>query len=210
MNTKSIMPVSSGSFVYDIGRWGAVHLRLLGVPDAEAIAKSVEGHYFTPRPTQYGSRGVVQNFSACEEEDIPNDSVVRELSGHLTHLLGKMFGSQSGSARVFPEEPICLNDHLLLLYPPSKIGLGAHRDHSKYINLIISLTLIGESDFNIHTTPEGLPVKTFHATSGTAVFMRAPDFLGEDIRPLHSVSRVSTERLTLVLKQKRRPHENLH
>ena len=202
MNIKPVLPVSGGSFIYDLRNLGAVCLRVLASKEAERLAAVVRGYRFTERTGQYGPRGVVQRFSACEEEDIPMDSAVRDLSRKFSSLVGEMLAERADDEHF--KTPPCFNDHLILLYPPSDVGLGAHKDHSKYVNLIVSLTLSGESRFNLHDDPENSPSTTFRVTPGMAVFMRAPGFLGEDIRPYHSVTGVSQERISLILKQKER------
>lgn len=199
MRLKPIISVSAGSFISDVSSAGAGALRILPRETALALAEEVRPYRFEERPEHYGPRGVIQHFAACEEEDIPPESPVREFST----LLASGISLLVVGLPVYPfATPLCLNDCLLLRYPPGDVGLGAHRDHSQYRNLIVSLTLAGESRFNIHPNPDSPPTVSFHAEPGIAVFMAAPGFLGVDVRPCHSVTGVRSERLTLVLKQK--------
>ncbi|HXK39447.1 MAG TPA: hypothetical protein VJ837_01295 [Candidatus Paceibacterota bacterium] len=200
MSIAPVLPVGAGSFLHDLEQLGAVALRVLASEDAEGLAELAKTYRFSERPERYGPRNVVQRFSACEEEDIPSDSPLRSISGALCRTIETMM---TGAVCDSPfAMPLCFNDHLVLRYPPHDVGLGAHRDHSQYVNLIVSLTLCGESSFNVHDDAESPPRTTFRSSSGIAVFMRAPGFLGENVRPYHSVTDVSEERIALVLKQK--------
>lgn len=200
MNLTPVISVSVGSFLHDLEHLGAIALRVLACEDARGLAEVAKTYRFSERPARYGPRNVVQRFSACEEEDVPPDSSLRALSSALCRAVETMMtGATCGTPFA---TPLCFNDHLVLRYPPHDVGLGAHRDHSQYVNLIVSLTLCGRSSFNVHDDAESPPKTIFHASPGMAVFMRAPGFLGEDVRPYHSVTDVSEERIALILKQK--------
>lgn len=187
-------------FFHELESVGAVSLRLVSAKFAQSLANSVSAYCFSQTPEREGPRRVFQHFAACEEDDIPPECLVRVFSRSVSDSLNK---SVSMNRTNFFRPPLELNDHLLLNFPPGDLGLGAHRDHSKYVNLIVSLTLIGQAEFNLHETPDGAATTTFVCEPGIAVFMRAPGFLHEEVRPYHSVTAIGEERTSLVLKQRR-------
>jgi len=197
---KPVLPVSSGAFVSGVRTNGATMLRLFSEKEVVEITRAIEHYPFSPRPEYYGRRNVIQHFEACEEGDIPQKSVVRLISKNLVHALCDVIDEVEYNT-IFPL-PLNLNDHLLLRYPPGAVGLSAHRDTSRYKNLIVSVTLSGRSRFNIHETPNGTPNRSFLATPGMVVFMAAPGFCEENQRPFHSITDVDGVRTSLILKQK--------
>ncbi|MBP9771373.1 MAG: hypothetical protein KBD16_00395 [Candidatus Pacebacteria bacterium] len=204
MKPEIVFPVTAGAFLHDIVQIGATAVRIMSRSDAQALAEEVATYQFVPRTTAYGPRSVHQNFAACEEERVPHESPVRGVSKAIGETLMRMFAhdfSESAAGRMF-KYPLSFNDHLLLRFPQDDGALDVHRDHSKYKNLIVSLTLSGRASFSIHDAP-GVPAgTTFDVGAGMAVFMRAPGFLGDDERPYHSVSSVREERIALIMKQK--------
>lgn len=190
----------SPEFFHELENVGAVSVPLIRAELAQIIGKSVEGYPFVKQPDKHGKRDVFQHFSACEEENVPPDSLARALSRCLNYSFHK---AVSMNRTDFFRPKLELNNHLLLKFPPGDLGLGAHRDLSKYINLIISITLVGEAEFNIHDTESGKPAITFVCKPGVAVFMRAPGFMSEEVRPLHSVTAIGLERTSLILKQRK-------
>jgi hypothetical protein len=195
---------STAAAIYSLDNEGAQMFRLLSEEEADHLSTLVRHYPYDERSPTYGPRQVFQRFHACEEEHIPKQSIVRDISFALGGWIGEeltMFCDRRDLPFPFLT-PLGLNDHLLLWYPEGDIGLGAHRDHSKYRNLIVSLTLCGTSRFNLHEHPEAEPYRSFLVTPGCAVFMCAPGFKGRDIRPYHSITDVSEERIALILKQK--------
>lgn len=168
--------------------------RLISAEKAEEIARVVSAYPFRRRDERHGPRGVMQRFFACEEEDIPFESPVRDLSRALEETLE--------CVRNIFSTPLHFNDHLLLRYPIGMLGLGAHQDLSRYKNLIVCLTLAGHATFNVHEEPHEQPRISFPVGPGEAVFMAAPGLRGEECRPFHSVTNITRERIALVLKHK--------
>lgn len=195
------------NFLADLEEVGATMCQVLDRDTALGIAAAVASYPFTKRAERYGPRGVFQNFFSCEEEEVPPESPVRLLSRLMTCFLltGLHIGEEADGPPLFSSS-LVLNDHLLLRYPVQHgVALGAHRDYSGYVNLIVSVTLSGSAVFNIHRALGERPRVSFHTVPGMAVFMRAPGFRGggEEIRPFHSIEQVSADRISLILKQKR-------
>jgi hypothetical protein len=191
-------------FMHDLDRFGVACIQLITPVEAMRLAWAVCSYPFRDRVPTYGPREVVQNFRVCEEEEVPKDSIVRRFSKQLSRNLSVSFALLRDYGHTdYPfRSDLDFNDHLILWYAEGDVGLGAHRDHSKYRNLIVSITLIGQSRFNIHEHFDEPPFLSFKVTSGCAVFMVAPGYRGRDIRPYHSVTDVSQERIALILKQK--------
>ena len=204
MHDAPHLPVGNLPLLRALDEHGAGALSLITEEEAFLLAETVKSYRFTKRDGVYGPRAVLQRMSACEEEDIPEDSIVRSLSQRLERQFdeGLEFLCAWGDAAYPFATRLTFNDHLILWYPEAPVGLGAHRDHSKYKNLIVSITLAGESHFNIHDDPDASPRTTFIVRPGSAIVMAAPGFRGKDVRPYHSVTKVSQERIALILKQK--------
>ncbi len=204
MFMESHSPVESLPLFESMDVLGAGMLSIMSEANADALAEIVRSYRFVKRDRTYGPRGVIQRMSACEEEDVPHDSPARLLSQELQRKWNEALTLWCGMYdEPYPfRTPLVFNDHLLLWYPEGDLGLGAHRDESKYKNMIVSITLCGQSLFNIHDNHDAPPHTSFHVGAGDAVFMAAPGFRGRDVRPYHSVTHVTDERIALILKQK--------
>ena len=210
--TNVCLRVPARELVRGLDEVGAAMCRVMSSDEALALAEGVRDYHFVQRPALYGPRKVPQRFSACEEESIPEGSVVRTLSGRLSLELNNIFSELRRVEKDAPlSENLFFNDHLLLQYPKGEGVLGAHRDESKYRKIIVAVTLSGSALFSIHrasdtdfTIPNEVSFAEFHTTPGTAVFMVAPGYRGQGcgIRPFHSVRHVLSNRTSLVLKQK--------
>jgi hypothetical protein len=194
---RPLFPVGPGAFLHDLAQVGATALRIFSEKDVAKLAAAVASYPFSSRPEHEGPRGVIQHFMACEEDAIPCQSIAREISRIVCYEICWLLGDKL--PRVFAT-PLQFNDHLLLRYLPHEVGLSAHKDNSMYRNLIVSVTLRGHARFNIHPDAESPPTCSFATRPGMVVFMRAPGFFHEDIRPFHSITAVKEERLSLIFK----------
>ena len=197
-------PFGTPLFIQSLEESGAAAFELMNVRTALNVARVVSGYQFVDQAEHYGPRSVVQHFSSCEEKDIPMESPVRNLSKEVQNLILECLKEHKINPKKVFSKPLEFNDHLILKYSRHKVGLGAHRDLSKYINLIVSITLRGEAQFNIHDAPDTPSKVAWYANPGTAVMMRAPGFRWSEDRPYHSVTCVRKPRMALILKQKMR------
>ena len=92
-----------------------------------------------------------------------------------------------------------LNDFAVQRYPAGSKGIGIHKDGLRYKNLIIIITLSGESRLFYTDKREGGARVKIDDRAGRIVFLKAAGFGGEtqDIRALHGVDNVKTGRLSI-------------
>jgi len=89
-------------------------------------------------------------------------------------------------------------------YPIDGI-IDAHRDESKYRNLISIISLSGETPFTLYQDRQ-TPIVTYNCFPGNLIVLRAPRSIEEkSLRPIHSVGPVKKERYSVVIR-----HEALH
>jgi hypothetical protein len=85
------------------------------------------------------------------------------------------------------------------IYPVGCAGLPAHRDLPCYQNLVLNLTLDGDTDFIVQNRG-GDPFR-YRVGPGTLVAMAAPGFCGRKIYPLHTVEAMPNGRTILTARQ---------
>jgi len=98
----------------------------------------------------------------------------------------------------------------IIRYQPSELGVGAHKDLSSNVNMITFFNLLGYVNFYTYENKEGDYINKYLMEAGDVSFMRAPR-LNEtiDIRPLHGVERVETERIVLAIREIRTDMEEI-
>ncbi|MBK1697263.1 hypothetical protein [Rhodovibrio salinarum] len=162
----------------------------------ELIQAATALDFRTARPVVgEGDRAVTQCFEIADE--VPAASPLGTLAAELADRLN--------AALARPETPSCppivLNDRVVQRYPATTVGISPHKDHVRYVHLVVNLVLQGAAPFYI------CPARSFdHALeitgqAGDALLMRAPGFAGSDHRPFHAVGAVMQERLVLGLRQ---------
>ncbi|MFP6741209.1 MAG: hypothetical protein VCD33_06225 [Alphaproteobacteria bacterium] len=97
--------------------------------------------------------------------------------------------------------PLCLDDLVLQRYEPGALGITAHRDSLRYINLTALFTLAGESRFALCQDRSGRASRDIDAVPGTVILLRAPGYRGIDRRPFHLVSDIRSRRYSFGLRQ---------
>jgi hypothetical protein len=103
---------------------------------------------------------------------------------------------------LFPS-PLHFNSLSLQKYAQGSIGITPHRDGLRYINLICIFVIAGQGRFFVCADRSGQEAVEIEATPGNVILMRAPGFLGEDLRPFHFVSEISATRYSFGLRQLR-------
>jgi hypothetical protein len=97
--------------------------------------------------------------------------------------------------------PLCLDDLVLQRYEPGALGITAHRDSLRYINLAALFTLAGEARFALCQDRSGRASRDIDAAPGTVILLRAPGYRGTDSRPFHFVSDIRSRRFSFGLRQ---------
>jgi len=90
----------------------------------------------------------------------------------------------------------------IIRYPISDLGVAAHRDLSSNVNMITFFNLLGNVNFYTYKNKKGDYINKYLMEAGDISFMRAPRLNEEiDIRPLHGVAEVYTERIVLAIRE---------
>lgn len=100
--------------------------------------------------------------------------------------------------------PYHINDLAVQDYPAQSKGIGIHRDGLKYRQIVIIITLAGQSRLCLCRDREGNGISVIDDSPGRLVLLSAPDFAGRDGhngRALHFVDQVTDGRLSIGLRQ---------
>ncbi|MFQ5994296.1 MAG: hypothetical protein ACE5K1_04330 [Acidiferrobacterales bacterium] len=101
---------------------------------------------------------------------------------------------------------LAFNSIMLQKYPGGSLGISAHRDGQRYVNLICILVIAGSGRFHICADRSGAQSQEIPAEPGDAILMRAPGFAGREDRLFHYVTEIRETRYTLGLRQERLSH----
>ncbi len=153
-------------------------------------------HEFYAVPEQVGPRGVRQQYTRTE--CIAAGSPLWTLPHQLETSLKKTFGGNLET-----DLPISFNELIVQRYREGALGIEPHRDISRYINLVVVCVLEGDGDLVI-CDDDGRPMRTFRGDPGDIILMRAPGLFREDVRPMHSVGPIRSERTVCTLRQRSR------
>jgi len=132
-----------------------------------------------------GENKVFQDFALCM--DFKCESPFRSAANALTLLV------QQANAMI---APACLpatfgfNDLIVQRYDENSTGMSPHRDHIRYTHLVALVVLNGKADFSICDDRSGTNSRTIESRPGDVIFMLAPGFADEQIRPLHQVKNI--------------------
>jgi hypothetical protein len=181
---------------------GAASLPILDETFRLALAAEAEGYPYHPEDELVGSgeKQVRQQMGSCEL--FP--------PGSLFHLLAASFQAWLDSRLdVLPEYPFssCLRFDSLSLqrYPAGSIGITPHRDGWRFVNLICIFAIGGRGRFYVCADRAGSAAVEIDAAPGNVILMRAPGFLGANLRPFHYVTGIPAERYSFGLRQLRGP-----
>jgi hypothetical protein len=105
--------------------------------------------------------------------------------------------------------PLAFNEMMLTRYQPGWLGITPHRDHASYINLVALIVLAGEGRFCVTTDRSGRDARPVDGTAGRVILMRAPGFLGSDVRPFHFVADIAATRIVFGLRHEHPPGARL-
>lgn len=175
----------------------AVTVPLLG-PDDQAYftAASESLSYRDAKPViGSGGREVYQDFDLCAtfEADSPFWDMAQALEAQV-----------HAAAALMPSSPLSsdfrLNDLIVQRYEVGCRGITPHRDHLRYRELVALVTLQGHARFFVCEDRSGLDSREIDMPPGSLVLLPAPGFAGNDERPFHHLSDVTTRRVSVGLR----------
>ena len=141
---------------------------------------------------------VTQDFDVCLPA--PRIGKIDQLATSIENLFNQ-------TLRLMYNPPIkCpkFNDIAIQRYKPGSLGISPHKDHKKYISVIIIITLSGKSDLCICEDRKGLNPLVLNDTPGNIIVFPASEFTtlnNNCIRPLHFVNNIADGRLSMGLRQ---------
>ena len=138
-----------------------------------------------------GERAVYQDFDICLS--IPRPHPLWQLTQAVEGLVADALGTMSEP----PLEALLLNDLVLQRYPPGARGITPHRDHVRYVGLVVIVQLSGNGRFGLCTDRSGAGASELAARPGDGLLMRAPGFGGAKDRPFHFLDGITVERYSL-------------
>jgi hypothetical protein len=180
-----------------VARDGAAAVPALTLPGQRALARNAETLAFrTARPVVgSGERAVTQSFEIADEvpETGPLAEVGWELAARLNAVLARDYTPNC--------PPITFNDRVVQRYPPGDVGISPHKDHVRYVHLVVNLVLSGFGRFYVCPERSFANALEIPGSAGDALIMRAPGFAGSDHRPFHAIGEVAQGRLVLGLRR---------
>ena len=141
---------------------------------------------------------VSQDFKVCFPA--PKIGFIKILSDAIENLFVK-------SIKLIRDPPIPqvqFNDIAIQKYLPYSSGISPHKDHKKYISVIIIVTLAGNSKFYLCQNRDGSNSQVIDDTPGNIVILPATGFKminNNFVRPIHFVSDITDGRLSIGLRQ---------
>ena len=138
-----------------------------------------------------GERVVYQDFDICLSISRPHP--LWQLTQAVEGLVADALGTMSEP----PLEALALNDLVLQRYPPGARGITPHRDHVRYVGLVVIVQLSGDGRFGLCADRSGAGARVLEAGPGDGILMRAPGFAGAKDRPFHFLDRITVERYSL-------------
>ena len=141
---------------------------------------------------------VSQDFEVCFPA--PKIGCIEILSNAIENLFVK-------SIKLIKDPPIPqvqFNDIAIQKYLPYSSGISPHKDHKKYVSVIIIITLSGNSKFYLCQNRDGSNSQVIDDTPGNIVILPTTGFkmINHDfVRPIHFVSDITDGRLSMGLRQ---------
>ena len=141
---------------------------------------------------------VSQDFEVCFPA--PKIGCIEILSNAIENL----FIKSTKLIKNPPIQKVQFNDIAIQKYLPYSSGISPHKDHKKYMSVIIIVTLSGKSKFYLCQNRDGRNAQVVDDTPGNIVILPATGFKminNNFVRPIHFVSDITDGRLSIGLRQ---------
>ena len=130
-----------------------------------------------------------------------HDSYSGEIAAGLEHWLNvKLFSCLYGHF----EGQIEFSELVAQRYEPCAVGVGVHRDHKEFINVVGLLVIEGEGEFYTCDDRQGTNPQWIRNSPGDLILMRGAGLFGHPYGPFHTVKNITKRRITLGLRQSQR------
>ncbi len=144
-----------------------------------------------------GERAVHQDFDICLSVPEPHPL------WWLTQAVERLVTNALAAMDTPPLEALPLNDLVLQRYPPGARGITPHRDHVRYVGLVVIVQLSGDGRFGLCDDRSGADARVLEAGPGDGMLMRAPGFDDSRHRPFHFLDGITVERYSLGMRYDR-------
>lgn len=176
----------------------AVSLPLLDEPARRRLLAAATSAAYGPARAEVGRGDAIvrQHMDVCSSfaDNSPFHGFARQFQALVRDAVAQLGRSPFAG-------PLCFNDLVLQRYEPGPLGISAHRDSLRYINISALFTLAGEARISLCEDRAGRGARSIDAAPGTVILLRAPGFAGVDRRPFHMVSHIRTRRHSFGLRQ---------
>ena len=146
-----------------------------------------------------GATAVRQDLSYCAEFTATSPFI--ELAQRFHALLEERLRA------LYPypfDTPIAFNDIMLQHYAAHSLGISAHRDESRYVNLACIFVLEGGGGFYVCEDRQGTGAREIAAPAGSVIFLRCLGLRGASGRVFHFVADLDAPRTTFGLRHDRK------
>lgn len=176
---------------------GAASFPVLSAEATRRYAEAATGCGFETAAATAGRYSVSQDFEVCS--DVPPANPVMELREALELRLDALLGPAGANVL---DGPLRLDDVVLQRYAAGSRGISPHRDGKRFVNLLCIVVLRGSAPFAVCDDRAGSNAREVDGRPGSLILLRAPGFLGEELRPFHYVGDVTEERITASFRQR--------
>ena len=174
-----------------------ISLKFISIDFLLKLIKQVSTFEYRKAKSVVGN-SVSQDFEVCFPA--PKIGCIEILSNAIENL----FIKSTKLIKNPPIQKVQFNDIAIQKYLPYSSGISPHKDHKKYISVIIIVTLSGKSKFYLCQNRDGRNAQVVDDTPGNIVILPATGFKminNNFVRPIHFVSDITDGRLSIGLRQ---------
>lgn len=183
--------------IQEFERYGATSFQLLNFFEVKRVLEEVRSHEFKPAPLEHGAGKVMQEFERA--------SLVRSCAPRTMRAILLVEQYLRSVILGIPKE-FTFNEYVIQrYYSPRNIGIGPHRDESVFEYVVASLVLEDGGKFFVSDDKALTNIKHIDATIGSCIVMKGSIPGQKVIRPIHYVSDVWRERITIGLRFSQTP-----
>lgn len=187
---SSVSNEEATNLLSHIEKDGVGVLYLLNEETLKKIKEELISHTFVEAEKFSGPYRVEQNFKFSRT--FPKNSILWQITKDIESLFKK--------TNLF-STPLSFNEITAQVTEVTETGISLHRDESRFCNLIVVCIIDGVGEFSVAEDREGTKEKVISTKPGDILFMRAPGFMNENIRPFHAVKNVTKKRTSVTFRQ---------
>ncbi len=197
LNKSSVNKLMKGLLNINQGKSDHISIPFISKPFIFKLIEQASNLHFRKAKTLVGN-SVTQDFEVC----FPalRDGAIDTLATSIESLFLEAINSLDEPPIKSPK----FNDIAMQRYVSGSVGISPHKDHKKYISVIIIVTLSGRSNFCVCEDRDGINAKILDDRPGNILILPATGFkVINNVfnRPIHFVNNISDGRLSIGLRQ---------